>query len=117
MTPNQRDLLLGQQGDPSFYYIQKNNIILAPIPTRIVTMHLEYSYYVADMVNNSDTPDCPVQFAPYIAYLCARDCMVKDARNLQSIQTQLNEYEELLKQIAVQRQADGPRMVTMTEGW
>ena len=115
ITPNQIDLLSGTSGAPAFYYMQKNNFILAPVPDAIYTLHLEYSYYVADMVQTTDVPDAPQQFHPYIAYLTARDCMVKDGRPLQSIETQLSQYEMLLKQIAVQREADGPRMVVQTE--
>lgn len=114
MTPNQRDLLSDMQGDPGFYYMQKNNLILAPFPSRIVELHLEYSYYVQDMVNDDDVPDAPQQFHEYIAILTTRDCMIKDGRSIVSIKDKLNEYETLLKQIAVQRQADEARMVVQT---
>ncbi len=115
MTPNQRDLLTATSGDPQVYYFQKNNLILAPTPNRIVELHLEYSYYVADMVNQSDVPDAPQQFHPYIAYMTARDCKVKDNQPITAIETQLVQYETLLKQVAVQRRADGPRMVVATQ--
>ena len=115
ITPNQIDLLAETSGTPAFYYVQKNNLILAPVPNSILTMHLEYAYYVTDMVATSDIPDAPQQFHPYIAYLTARDCMVKDGRPINSIETQLAQYETLLKQIAVQRQNDGARMVISTE--
>lgn len=115
ITPNQRNLIAPTSGDPQVYYMQKNNLILCPVPNRIIEMHLEYSYYVADMVSQSDVPDCPQQFAPYISYLTARDCMVKDGRSLNAIETQLVQYENLLRQIAEQRQADGPRMIVSTE--
>ena len=115
MTPNQRDLLSTTSGTPQYFYFQKNNLILAPVPNTIITLHLEYSYYVADMVNSTDVPDAPQQFHPYIAYMTARDCMVKDGRPLAAIETQLMQYETLLKQIAVQREADGPTMVRMTD--
>lgn len=115
MTPNQRDMIPDTQGDPAFYYFQRNNLMLKPIPNRIIEMHLEYSYYVADMVNQSDTPDCPQQFSEYIAWLTARDCMVKDGRNIAAVEVKLKEYEEMLKQIAVQRAADGPRMIVTTD--
>ncbi len=116
ITPNERGLVAQTSGDPQFYFLQQNYIMLVPVPSRIVTVNLDYSYAVADMVNTTDVPDCPPQFAPYIAYLCARDCMVKDGRGLASIQAQLDEFTTLLKQIAVQRTADGTRMVTITEG-
>jgi hypothetical protein len=114
MTPNQRDLLSDTTGAPGFYYFQQNNLMLAPVPDGVYEMHLEYSYYVADMVNTTDVPDAPQQFHPYIAYLTARDCLVKDNRSLVSVETQLKDYETLLKQIAVQREADGARMVVST---
>lgn len=114
MTPNQRDLLSDTTGAPGFYYFQQNNLMLAPVPDGVYEMHLEYSYFVADMVNTSDIPDAPQQFHPYIAYLCARDCLVKDNRPLMSIETQLKDYETLLKQIAVQREADSAKMVVQT---
>lgn len=119
ITPNQRDLLTDTQAAPKSYYFQKDNLMLAPVPDAIYELRMEYSYYVADMVNNSDLPDAPQQFHPYIAYITARDCMVKDGRNLTSIETQLNQYEVLFKQVAVQRDADGARMVveTMVNGW
>lgn len=114
ITPNQRDLITETSGDPKFYYFQKDNLILCPVPNRIVEIHLEYSYLVPDMVGDSDTPDAPVHFHPYIAYLTARDCMVKDFRSIASIEKQLTDYETLLKQIAVQRQNDGAKMVVQT---
>lgn len=114
ITPNQRDLLSDTQGDPGYYYFQGNNLILAPVPNRIVELHLEYSYLVADMVQQTDVPDAPAQFHEYIALLTVRDLMVKDMRPMGNIQTKLNEYEMLLKQISVQRSADGPRMIVQT---
>lgn len=114
MTPNQRDLLSDTTGAPGFYYFQANNLMLAPVPDSVYEMHLEYSYFVADMVNTSDVPDAPQQFHPYISYLAARDCLVKDNRPLVSIETQLKDYETLLKQIAVQREADSAKMVVQT---
>ncbi len=74
-----------------------------------------YSYSVVDMSGNSDTPDAMEDFHPYIAYLAARDCMVKDGRPLNAIETQLTQFETLLKQIAVQREGDGARMVVATD--
>lgn len=114
ITPNQRDLLTDTSGDPGFYYMQKNNLILAPVPNRVLELHLEYSYQVADMSADADLPDAPSQFHEYIVLLAVRDCMVKDNRPLVNIETKLKEYEMLLKQIADQRQADKPRMIVQT---
>lgn len=116
MTPNQRDLVGIVTGDPMCYSFAKNNILLWPIPSRIVEMHLEYSYILTDMTSDSDEPDAPDEFHEYIAVLATRDCLIKDGRPLAPIESKMAHYEELLKQIAVQRQADGARMVVAT-GW
>ena len=116
MTPNQRDLVGIVTGDPMCYTFAKNNILLWPIPDRIVEMHLEYSYIVTDMVSNGDEPDAPVEFHEYVAVLATRDCLIKDGRPLDPINSKMAQYEELLKQIAAQRQNDGARMV-VSAGW
>lgn len=117
ITPNQRNLIPDVSGDPTNYYFEKNNLILVPTPVRIQEIHLEYSYLVADMVNDSDEPDAPEQFHEYIAILATRDCFLKDGRSLSPIESKMGEYKTLLKQIAEQRRADGSRMVVTTDAW
>lgn len=114
ITPNQVDLVPGVAGDPQFYILNKDSFTLVPTPQRVITMHLYYSYYVSDMVLGADIPDAPPQFHEYIAILAARDCYIKDGRPIAPVEQKLQEYEKLLKEIAVQRDADGPRMVTAT---
>lgn len=111
ITPNERDNYIDQTGAPIAYYMQKNNLMLVPTPDQVYDIHLEYSYVVADMVNDADVPDAPAIFHEYIAILATRDCLIKDGRPLDPIQVKLKDYEMLLKQIADQRQADSPRMV------
>lgn len=115
ITPNQRNQVVDKSGDPLWYWMQKNNVVLAPTPNRVVEVHLEYSYYVADMVNDNDVPDAPAQFHEYIPILAARDCFIKDGRPTAPILEKLAMYETLLKQIAQQRQADGSRMTVRTD--
>lgn len=115
MTPNQRDLLASTVGAPRYYYFQNNYLMLAPFPDVIYQLKLEYTYYIADLVNGSDVPDAPPQFHEYAVLMAVRDCMVKDNRPLGNIETKLKEYEELLKQMASQRHDDGPRMVVSTD--
>lgn len=117
MTPNQRDLLDSVQGDPQYYSMNHGNLLLWPIPNRIVEVHLEYSYLVADMSLDADSPDAPDYFHEYIAILATRDCLIKDGRPLDPIKSKMDQYELLFKQIADQRQADQPRMVTQTQSW
>lgn len=115
MTPNQRDLVATTSGAPAYYYLQNNNLILYPVPDTIYQMRLEYTYYVADMVNDSDVLDAPPQFHEYVVLMTVRDCMVKDMRPLGNIETKLQEYELLLKQFAVERQIDSARMIVSTD--
>lgn len=117
MTPGQRNLVDGLVGDPEFYFFMQNSIVLKPTPTRAVEMHLEYAYNVVDMVNDSDLPDAPEPFHEYIPILATRDCLIKDGRDLAPIGSKMAQFEELLKQIAVQRRADSPRMITATQSW
>jgi hypothetical protein len=114
ITPNQVDMITDVSGDPQFYVLQKDQFVLYPTPTSVKTLHLYYSYYVADMVSGSDTPDAPAQFHEYIAILAARDCYIKDGRPITPIEQKLQEYEKLLKEVAVQREASVARMVTKT---
>ncbi len=115
MTPNQRDLIVSTNGAPRYYYFQNNNLMLAPVPDAIYELHLEYAYYVSDMVAGVDIPDAPQQFHEYIVLMAVRDFMVKDNRPLGNIEAKLKEYEELLKQMASQRRDDGARMIVSTD--
>lgn len=120
MTPNQRDMITSVTGDPQYWTFAKNNIIIWPIPTRIVEVHLEYNYQTAFMTADSDIPDMPTLYHEYIPVLATRDCLIKDGRSIAPIQAKLDEYERLMAQIAVQRSADAPRMVVQTSqdwGW
>lgn len=114
ITPNQVDMITDTSGDPQFYVLQKDQFVLYPTPTAVKTLHLYYSYSVADMVSGSDSPDAPEQFHEYIPVLAARDCYIKDGRPIQPIEQKLVEYEKLLKEIAVQREASVARMVIKT---
>lgn len=111
ITPNERDNYVDSTGVPVAYYMQKNNLMLVPTPDSVYDMHLEYSYYVADMALDADIPDAPAQYHEYIAVLATRDCLIKDGRPLDPITQKLKDYELLLKQVADQRQKDSPRMV------
>jgi len=115
ITPNQTDLVTDVEGNPQFYILQKDSFMLVPTPQTVLSMHLYYSYRVDDMVLGTDIPDAPEQFHEYICILAARDCYIKDGRSIQPIEQKLVEYEKLLKESAVQRLADGPRMVTKTQ--
>lgn len=115
-TPNQKDGYLQVSGNPQFYTFIKNNILLQPVPQGTQSLRLTYSYMVADMSADGDTPDAPAQYQEYIAVLAARDCFLKDGRPLGPIESKMAEYRTVMKQIAEQRTVDKPRMVVMTQG-
>jgi hypothetical protein len=118
ITPNERDMRDSVTGDPYHYYFQKNNFILVPVPNRVIELHLEYSPQVADMVNDNDEPDAPLQYHEYIAVLASKKCFLKDGRPLAPIQEDLGRLELELKKIADEREQDGARMVVSTsDGW
>ena len=119
ITPNQVNLYpygSGASGYPVNYYFQNRTIILAPTPSIVCNIHLHYSYIVTDMVNDSDEPDAniPANMHEYIGVLATRDCLFQDNREITPIQLKMTYYETLLKEIAVQRNADVSRMVTVT---
>lgn len=114
-TPNSADWLdCPISGDPIFYGFQKNYIILKPVPTRILTLHLDYSHIIVDMSADGDEPDAPEQFHEFIPVLASRDGFIKDGRPLTPIETKLQQYEKLMTSIANQRQIDRPRMIVAT---
>ena len=107
-TPNMRDQFNQTTGDPQFYTFDKNNIVIQPVPKGTQQLRLTYSYLVADMTSDSDTPDAPAQFQEYIAVLATRDCFLKDGRSLAPIESKMAEYRMVMKQIADQRNVDRP---------
>lgn len=115
ITPNQRDLYTEELAAPVGYYFEKNKLMLVPTPDQAYEVHLEYSYRPAFMILDADEPDVPEEYHEFIAVLATRDGLIKDGRPLDPIKDKLKEYELLLKQIADQRNADGPRMIVTTD--
>lgn len=121
ITPNQINLYpyaSNVSGAPCNYYFQNRTIVLVPTPNIVYNIHLQYSYIVDDMVVDGDSPDAniPENLQEYIGVLATRDCLFQDNREVTPIQLKLELYEKLLKEIAVQRNADVTRMVIATEG-
>jgi hypothetical protein len=116
MTPNQKDLIGTVNGAPQTYTTMRNSFVLWPIPDAIYEVHCEYNYQVAALSADGDIPDMDDIWHEYIAILTTRDCLIKDGRPLAPIESKLVRYEELLKQVSIQRQADSSRMVVVTSG-
>ena len=117
VSPNSSEALNAPvSGDPMFYYFQKNYIVLKPAPDRIVELHLDYSYLIADMAGDADEPDIPEQYHEYIPALAAETGFLKDGRPLAPIDKKLKDLEQLITSIAKQRNIDRPRMIVSTDG-
>lgn len=111
MVRSQQNLLYGNTGDPSNYYLSRDYFHLHPIPNSVKTIEMDYTYRVAEMVNDADEPDCPEIYVELIPVLAALDGFVKDGRDISALQKKKDDYIELMKQNAQQRKVDRPRMI------
>lgn len=111
ITLMQQDLLPSVPAFPEGYYFKRNNLCFAPIPDGAYLIRMNYSYQVADMVNDTDVPDVPVRYHELIALFAALDGFVKDDRDNQYIKQMVEEYIENMKREAQQRQEQASREV------
>jgi hypothetical protein len=117
ITRNEQDVVLYQpSGAPLAYYVNKDTFAIVPTPDQVYTVHLDYSYRVADMSADGDVPDVPEDYHELIAILAARDGFLRDGRDLSPIEVKMNVYKDLMKQNAQQRTQDAPRSVVTTQG-
>lgn len=111
MVRSQQNMLYGETGTPSNYYLSRNYFHLHPIPNEVKTIEMDYTYRVAEMVNDDDIPDCPEIYVEFIAVLAALDGFIKDGRDMTPLLNKKAYYEELMKKNSQQRKVDKPRMV------
>jgi hypothetical protein len=111
MVRSQQNLLYGETGTPSNYYLSRDYFHLHPIPNEVKTIEMDYTYRVAEMVNDGDFPDCPEIYVEFIAVLAALDGFIKDGRDMTPLLQKKSYYEELMKKNAQQRKVDRARMV------
>lgn len=115
VTLNQTNLIDSKSGTPMAYTVKKNRFSLYPIPdTSGKTLRLYYSYRIVDMVADGDTPDVPDEFSEYIALLASELCHIKDDKASVQLQSKINAYLALLKQMAEDRAEDSSRNVILT---
>lgn len=116
ITTNQQVFVPIGLGCPTNYYIKKDRVTISPTPDQTYPLRLYYSYRVADMNNDSDTPDVPEQFMEYVAILAAFDGFIKDDRAPQNLLLKKEKYETLLKEMANDRTQDqGRQVVQLTD--
>lgn len=117
ITRNEQDIMrMDSTGTPQFYYVNQNTFTLVPIPDRVWTMQIDYTYRVADLANDADVPDVPEDYHEYIAILTARDGFLRDGRDLTPIERKLSYFENMAKKTFESRKVDSPRMVVSTSG-
>ena len=117
ITTNQQDLIPIVLGNPENYYLKKDRFTISPTPNNIWTLRLYYSPMVADLVYQTDVPDCPEQFMEYVAILAAFNCYIKDDRAPDNLIAKKAEYRETLKKMASQRKQDQSRQVVQTSAY
>lgn len=115
ITWNQRYLGNYQTGTPSVYDLKRNRIVMYPYPNAVLTLRLDYTYLVADMVNDTDVPDVPEAYQELIALLAAEDGFLKDGRSSEILEKKLKAYEADMDSDSNERKVDKPRDIVTTE--
>ncbi len=120
ITMNQQDAFKQNwstvsSGNPTVYFIKKNALTMYPVPNTVYPLKLNYSYLVADMVNDSDVPDCPTQYQELIIFLAAVECFIKDGRDASLLMGKIEAFDKMMKSDAEDRLQDQPRMVVMED--
>jgi hypothetical protein len=112
MTLNQSSQYGNLTGTPESYYITKDKVSLFPCPdTSGKILRMWYSYQVADMTSDSSVPDCPEIYQEYIAIIAVLDAQIKDETIETNIKEKQMRYENLMKQMAMDRQYQRARMI------
>lgn len=116
ITLNQKDLVSGNYGTPSSYYIKKNRLTLLPAPDTALTLRLYYSYLVTNMTLTTDTPDVPEAYHELIGVLAVIDGFMKDGRSPNDyLVAKRMTLMESIKLDTSERLQDAPRGIVQTE--
>lgn len=101
-------------GQPLTFFLEKNCLIVRPVPDTAYLLRMHYSYRVTEMTQDAEVPDCPEQYHEYLSILAAIDGKLKDERDPTSLLTKRTYYENMLKADAQSRLQDSPREVVST---
>lgn len=115
ITQNQQDMMYENTGTPNCYYFKGAQVILVPAPDRQKTMRLTYVYRLANLENDNDESEIPIDYHEYICVLAALDGFNKDGRDPGPMLEKRRYYEEQLKRDAEERHIDEPRTIVQTE--
>ena len=114
ITMNQQDNFQRYANYPAAFYFSQYQVQLVPIPDSVQSFRMQYTYRVADMTSDSDTPNIPIQYQTYLAYLMAIQCFIKDSRDPGTLLSYTSKIEEEIKRDAVERAQDRAPSVVQT---
>lgn len=114
ITLNQQDLVAANTGQPQYYVIKRNRLMLFPTPDTAASIKLFYSPRVAELSADTDVPDVPQHYHEYIAVLATIDGLLKDGRPMEAMMVKKNDYLSMLKADSEERNQDAPRSIVMT---
>lgn len=102
-------------GQSQAFYLKKDKLVLLPKPNIAGdTLRIYYSYRIADISADGDTPDIPKEYHEYLAHLVAIKCFIKDGRDYTLLTGVTKEIEKDLEAAAASRLQDKPRMIVLT---
>lgn len=113
-TPMQADQYPNNADTTVAYYFKKTRMVVTPIPQYPDYIRISYAYAVADMVLDSEVPDCPINYHEYLAVLATIDGLCKDQRDPSTWLAKKEYYEKLMKADEIERNQDFPRSVRGT---
>lgn len=114
ITINQQDNF-STYAQPIAFYLEKNYLILTPIPQNAdFTMWLWWSKMVDEVTQDSDVPDIPTEYVEYLAQKATSLCFVKDDRAMDNILPVFIETEKRLKAAAIERAQNQASRVVIT---
>ena len=113
-TQTESDVMNFTSGQPATFFLEKNCLVLRPVPDNVYTIRMWYSYRVSDLIYATDVPDVPQEYHEYLPVLAALDCFLKDQRQPDTLITKKNYYDELMASSATDRLIDKPREIVQT---
>ncbi len=114
ITLNQKDDFYLDSDSMAWFFVG-NDIHLTPTPKTARILRYYYTYRVPQLTLTSETPDVPSEFHEYIANLVVQRCFLKDGRNADLVERQIQQVEENLKADAIERAQDHASTVVIVE--
>ena len=110
------------KGIPDFYCLIGNKIKFFPIPNDDLFIKITYTYRLADMTLDNETPAIPEEFQEMIALLATKSGIITDGEANPRLDEKIQMYMNTLKAAAASRVRQTGRRIIMTnnydhDGW